>query len=369
MVDLGVRTIVLTLLLAFCLSAGLPADQVEAAAESAAVEYTLIPVSIMFVPSIGLPPSRRYRTETIVALNFGAGYTDRLSGAGAGIITLVGEDAVGAMAGVGNYVGGNLTGVQSGVVNVTVGGMRGAQSGVVNLNLESSEGLQAAVVNVSGRDLRGVQTGVTNFVFGQLKGVQAGVVNFAGSGTGAQFGVVNVAGRARGLQAGLVNISRELDGVPLGLINIVMEGGLTHGQVYYDELGSINAALLHGSRWVYNVYTLGIDQNQEWWTGGIGLGVHLPAGRSYLNIEATTSGVLQAGRWEGAEQTLVHRARVYAGARIARRAAVFAGASFNYAAAVDGGVPDLPPVLHGFEFPFSSERHRFWPGLFAGVEF
>ncbi len=334
MVDLGARTVVLTLLLAFCLSAGLPAEQLEAAED-----YAFVPVSIMLVPSVSLPVASRHRTVSALALNFGVGYTDRLTGAGAGIITLVGEDAVGAMAGVGNYVGGDLTGVQSGVVNVTVGGMRGAQSGI------------------------------TNVVFGRFEGVQAGVANFAGGGTGAQFGVVNVAGRVRGLQAGLINISRELDGVPLGLINIVMKGGLTHGQVFYDELGAINAALLHGSRWVYNVYTLGIDQDQQWWTGGIGLGVHLPSGRSYLNIEATTSCVLKEGRWEDSGQVLIHRARAYVGARVARRAAVFAGASFNYAAALDGGVPDLPKVLHGFEFPVSSERHRFWPGLFAGVEF
>jgi hypothetical protein len=348
MVDLGARTVVLVLLLGLCLSAGLPAGELAPAetAETAETaedgEYILIPVSIMIVPSFSLPPAQRRRTVSVVALNLGVGYTDRLTGVGAGIVNLVGQDSTGAMAGVGNYVGGDLTGVQSGVVNISAGHMRGAQSGV------------------------------TNLVFGRLEGVQSGVTNFAGSGTGAQFGLVNVAGNMRGLQAGLINISRELEGVPLGLINIVMRGGLTHGQVYYDELGGINAALLHGSRWVYNTYTLAVDQEQQWWSGGIGLGVHLsasPGGRSYLNIEATTSALLREGGWDDSGQVLVHRARVYAGARIAKRAALFAGASFNYAAAIDGGEPDLPTVLHGFEFPFSSARHRFWPGLFAGLEF
>jgi hypothetical protein len=243
------------------------------------------------------------------------------------------------------------------------------QSGVVNLNLGNVGGVQSGVVNAARRDFTGMQSGVTNLVFRRLEGVQAGVANFAGGAAGAQFGVVNVAGRARGLQAGLVNIARELDGVPLGLVSIVLEGGMTRGQVWYDELGGINAALLHGSRRVYNVYTLGIDQERQWWTGGFGLGVHLPAGRGYLNVEAATGGLLHEGRWESSGQALVHRARAYLGARIARQAALFAGASFNYAHAVDGGAPDLPPVLSGVEFPFSSERHRFWPGLFAGLEF
>jgi len=340
MVDLITRTLTLAVLLAVCLVAVAPAGAgpAGAAESSAETEYTLVPLSVMLLPAVSLPPANRPKTLAVVALNCGVGYTDRLAGVGAGIITLVGEDGRGIMAGVGNYAGGSFTGVQHGVVNLAADGVRG------------------------------VQSGVTNLTFRRLEGVQAGVANFAADFKGAQFGVVNAAGRGHGLQAGLINVAQELEGVPLGLINIVLHGGLTRGQVWYDELGAINTALLHGSRLVYNVYTLGVDQDRKWWTGSFGLGMRLRAGRGTLSLEATTGGLLWAERPEASDPALVQRARIYARAPITRRAALIAGASFNYAFDLDGGVPDLPAILHGVEFPFSSDRHRFWPGLFAGLE-
>jgi hypothetical protein len=338
MVDLITRALTLAVLLAVCPAAVAPAHAGPAGAAESSSEYTLVPVSIMLLPAVSLPPATRPKTLAVVALNCGVGYTDRLSGVGAGIITLVGEDGTGVMAGVGNYAGGSFTGVQHGVVNLSVDGVRG------------------------------VQSGVTNLTFRRLEGVQAGVANFAADFKGAQFGVVNVAGRGHGLQAGLINVARELEGVPLGLVNIVLHGGLTQGLVWYDELGAINAALLHGSRLVYNIYTLGVDQDRQWWTGSFGLGIRLRAGRGSLSMEAVTGGVLWAERREDSDPVLVQRARIYARAPITRRAALIAGASFNYAFDLDGGIPELPAILHGVEFPFSSDRHRFWPGLFAGLE-
>ena len=320
------KSLLLSILLAVILSTPVFAEE----------EYAVVPINISLIPAVSINGPAGYKTINYVQLNVVAGYADMLKGTALGVVSIIGEDAYGMQAGVANWVNRDLVGVQSGVANWV------------------------------SRDLTGLQAGVANVVLGKAVGLQAGVVNYATNLRFAQAGVVNVTGTARGIQLGVVNVAVENEGIPLGLVSIVLKGGQTHAQTWYDEMGLINLALIHGTRTVYNIYTAAVDSKFEDAAAGLGMGVHIPLQQLFLNIEGIGSGVATLGNLFD-QGELLARARIYLGYNF-EFLSFIGGASLNYLTRLNDTDISLEP-FHAYEFGFSSDKHRFWPGLFLGVQY
>ena len=105
--------------------------------------------------------------------------------------------------------------------------------------------------------------------------------------SGVVLGPVNVAtGRVRGTQVGLVNVARDLRGLPLGLINVVREGSF-HAAGWVSELGVGYVGLEMGSRTFYTLAYAGMQlrADPDVFTGGLGLGLHVPVGPVFVNLD------------------------------------------------------------------------------------
>lgn len=147
--------------------------------------------------------------------------------------------------------------------------------------------------------------------------------------------------------------------------NISIGSSARHAQVWYDEMGLINLALIHGTKTVYNIYTAAVDSSFEDVAAGLGLGVHIPLQQLFLNIEGIGSGVSTLGNL--ADQGFLARARIYLGYNFAFLSLI-GGVTFNYLSGIGDTDVSLEP-FHTYEFGFSSDKHRFWPGLFLGVQY
>ena len=314
---------------------------------SAQERRVVVPVNISLFPLYGF--SRSVTVVNNVQLNVGMGYADELNCVAAGVVSIVGQD---------------VRGIQANVVNIAGGPVSGAQIGVVNLTRREVNGAQVGVVNGSLRDLRGPQVGVVNTTFGAVSGPQSGVVNVARK-SAMQTGVVNASLDASGVQLGVVNIARHNTGAPIGIVNIVLNGGRTHAMSWVDETGLLNVGLIHGSRRTYNIYTAASDVSLETVSLGLGLGAHFDSRRSWTRIEAIGSSVSSADDIFGSAATLF-RARVYKGYQFGP-IALIAGGSFNYLLDLSDSDVEIAP-LHGYEFGFSTVDHRFWPGVFVGIQ-
>jgi hypothetical protein len=280
--------------------------------------YVVVPVNVSLLPTVSLGRPVGQKTIDIIQLNVGVGYTDLLRGAALGVISIIGEDAVGLQAGVANWVGSDLIGLQAGVVNL---------------------------------------------VFGKADGVQAGVINYAKTTSFAQAGVVNISRKARGVQLGILNIAQENEGLPIGLINVVLKNGQTHAQAWYDEMGLTNVALIHGTKTFYNIYTAGIDSQLKDLTVGLGLGAHFAFGRAFFNVEGIFGPVSPVDAIAVEWENLV-RARLYLGYNFSSSFALIGGISFNYLSTTNATSITLQPFYGGF----STNAGRFWPGVFVGVQ-
>jgi len=281
-------------------------------------EYVVIPINVSLLPAISTS-SKRFRTINYFKLNVVAGYSDILKGASLGVVDIVGEDVTGFEGNVVNVVKGNVSGVQSGVVNVIIGNSTGAQ------------------------------IGVTNFIGSDQVGVQVGVVNYAT--------------KVKRLQLGVVNITEEAEGIPIGLVSVVLKGGQTHGQTWFDEQAIVNFAFIHGSKTVYNIYTAGIDINDQLWTAGLGLGVQIPLGSLFFKIEGIASGVASLdssdvkGFW--------NRERFYIEYSPFKVLSIIGGVSFNYFR-VDEGENF---TFSNYGFDVGDDASQIWPGFFIGLQF
>jgi len=295
-------------------------------------QRVVVPVSVSLFPFYGL--SNSVTVVNNVQINVGVGYADELDGIALGVVSII---------------GGEVRGVQTGVVNLAGGDVFGAQVGVVNLTR---------------RDVIGPQVGVVNGSLEEVRGPQVGVVNLAAEST-SQTGVVNAAVDASGVQIGVVNVAVRNTGAPIGLVSVVLEGGQTHAQSWIDETGFVNVGLIHGSKSTYNLYTAATDVALERVSFGLGLGAHFGGNRSWANIEAVAGSVSRTDAlFESA--TSLFRARAYTGHRFGPLTLI-GGVSFNYLMDLGDSDVEVGP-LHGYEFGFSTERHRFWPGAFVGIQ-
>ncbi len=194
------------------------------------------------------------------ALNIATGYTSGVQIGGAA--NFVGGDVNGVqIGGSANIVGGSTRGVQiGGAANVTRESMRGLQiGGAVNITAGAVNGIQiAGATNITRESMRGLQlAGAVNATAGPVNGVQiAGALNIADDVRGVQIAPVNIAaGDVHGLQLGVVNIARSAD-VGIGLLSIYADG-FTNMEVFAADDGLAMIGLRHGSKSIYNTYSVG----------------------------------------------------------------------------------------------------------------
>lgn len=352
-------------------------EQKNIVQEKSTNQYLIIPFNLSIVPLFGFG----YKTINYIQVNIGAGYCDILQGVSAGFVNIAAENVNGVDCSLVGFTGHDFNGSQFSLVTFTGNDFNGAQAGLVNIVNGNFHTMQAGLVNLVGGDFKAVQLGLVNIVGGNFDGFRAGLVNISGnrfkgcetglvnltwnSFEGPQVGLVNFADKVKGIQLGLVNFAGEIDGVSIGLVSIVAKNGQTHGQLWIDETGFVNAAFIHGTKTIYNIYSVGMDVTASYWSYGLGLGVHLPMDPFYINIEGMSSSVSHIENWDGLN-TLT-RVRVYAGFSLFEHLSFVAGVSLNYYRNWTEKTLNINPF-----YPVSKSfdnNDKLWPGIFVGIQF
>ncbi len=390
----------------------LPADLAGPgpASEAPDPEVTRVPFNFGLLPFISSAGPGRH--EYTVSLNLLVGSSYAIHGLElASVMNLTENRVLGYQAaGVGNILNGRLTGVQSaGVFNIVSGDTLAAQwagvfnivegrasflqqAGVFNINEGEFRGAQAAgVFNIGGGPLYGFQAaGVFNILDGPVAGAQAaGVFNRAQTVSGAQVGLVNVCdelrgtqvglvniatGEAHGVQVGLVNISQRLHGLPVGLLNIVDRGEF-HFSGWYseDNIGYLGLQLIGGFGYTLLYWGTELSQAPSLFAGGLGLGLHLPFGRFFVDSDLSIAHVFEGPveRWGDGFLTSPNAPvfpvlRLAAGMRLFGPLALFGGISFL--GHVPGGTLATP--LHSgrpIDLAMGSGHLLLYPKLIVGL--
>jgi hypothetical protein len=371
-------------------------------------EVTRVPFNFGLLPFLSSAGPGRH--EYAVSLNLLVGSSYAIRGLEvAWIMNLTGHQVLGYQAaGVGNILNGRLAGAQSaGVFNIVTGEAKAAQwagvfnivegratllqeAGVFNINRGEFRGAQGAgVFNIDDGPLYGLQAaGVFNVLNGPLAGAQAaGVFNRARNVSGAQVGLVNVCeelrgtqvglvniatGEARGVQVGLVNVSRRQRGVPVGLLNIVDRGEF-HFSGWYseDDMGYLGLQMIGGYGYTLLYWGTELSRAPSVFAGGLGLGLHLPLGRFFVDTDLSVAHVFQGPVQEWGDGFLTSPLapvfpvlRLAAGLRLFGPLALFGGVSLL--GHVPGGTVATP--LHsGKPLDLGSGRLLLYPKLIVGL--
>ncbi|MDR1059397.1 MAG: hypothetical protein LBL43_07585, partial [Treponema sp.] len=189
-----------------------------------------------------------------------------------------------------------------------------------------------------------------------------GLVNYTGGGEGG------------GVMAGLVNVSQNENVIPIGLVNVV-KNGLFHPAVWYDDLRLVNLGLKSGSKYLYSILSLGVEDLKIKQDGifltRLGIGAELPLGKTFIGLDLTAGNIFRGFRSDdhGGGSSLLAQARLSAGFKFFKHLGVFAGVSYDYIFAPREGSPRL-----GRDFGFSAlswgnDRHTHKIGFFGGVQF
>lgn len=280
------------------------------------------------------------------------------------------------LSGLANFAGRHSTGIQgAGLFNITGGNLVGLQgAGLFNFTLKDIKGVQASgLFNIAGGTVKGAQLAAIFNYAGSYKGVQASLLNIAGSkkpeSGGAQIGLVNIARDVSGAQIGLVNFANNVDGVPLGLISIITNGE-TNVDVWGDEMGVVRVSLKHGNKNFYNIYTVGSRGDTELVSFGLGWGARAYISRFFIGGDISANQIGKSDRLFKGDSLFHASARLYTGIKIFKRLSIIAGVSYNYATGFgdDNENPNILKTMHDYNFDYSTTDHRFWPGVFVGVQ-
>jgi hypothetical protein len=278
----------------------------------------------------------------------------------AGVVNRVGHRAKALQfAGVANSVGGDVVGGQSaGVVNVARA-VRGAQV--------------AGVVNLARGPVGGAQISGSGNYAPSLRGLQLSVVNLCGNTSGAQIGVVNLAGTVHGTQIGVVNVANEVSGAPVGILSFVRHG--RHQLAAWNtDVTPFNLGVKLGNRNAYTILTAGgesLDKDNRWF-GGCGLGVEVPYGRFFGQIEAVSYRIAERRRTGDHNDDglhLLNRATLGLGRQVGPRLAIVGGVAVNVFTSRRNDGEDLVGRTSWYDDRKGPVYTRAWPGYFVGLQF
>lgn len=291
-------------------------------------EMKVVPVSLGVIPDFWDPDPELHHLD----LSLGIAEADALNGLQLALVAAIARDqARGLQASSGVNVAGRLDGAQLGVALNVAKTMRGLQasSGVNVLGVGSGAQL-AAGVNVA-QDLRGAQIGD---------------INVAGTVEGAQVGVINIADGVGG-QVGVLNIARDASGPVLGVVSVNL-AGYNSLQLWASESDAVRLSGTYGGRRLYSLAELGWSPDR--YTTGLGLGLHSPVGRWFVDVDATALSYTADFRGDSG---LITRARGVVGYSLGP-VALFAGPTFNLQV-LDGDPGDYAivglPTGHVGELP------------------
>ncbi|MFO7649966.1 MAG: hypothetical protein R6X13_01300 [bacterium] len=346
------------------------------------------PVSVSLIPPVSTNWLSAGRVRSNFSLNILGGRLGALEGVElGGLFNSVRYGVTGFQSAFGaNACGGSLRGVQAAFgASVAGGSVHGAQVAFgATIAGGDLTGLQAAFgACVAGGDVTGAQvaSGV-NVCGGSLRGVQLGPANICEGEAIAQLGFVNAAGRNRFAQLGFVNIADRSDGVQLGFVNIAGQSDWSFGFVSIADEGRFDVcveasdaplaaiALKAGTRRVYNVFTVGYTPaDSARLFAGIGIGVHFPFDRLFVDVDVTTQSVFFGPDWfaETSGFGLLTRIRPTVGYRLTRWLAVTAGPNLAWWTSddVDGSSVTL------YDLPLAESvapYRRLWPGFTVGLQ-
>lgn len=143
------------------------------------------------------------------------------------------------------------------------------------------EGLQTAGgVNWANATLGAQIAGVLNRATA-FSGMQAASVNIADAMSGVQVGIVNVAGDVQGLQLGVVNVAKRVDGTSIGLVSVA-DNGRVQPVFWASSAQPLNLAAKFTVGPVYTQAGLGYAPGKQTYTYELGMGLHFPIGRFFL---------------------------------------------------------------------------------------
>jgi hypothetical protein len=115
--------------------------------------------------------------------------------------------------------------------------------------------------------------------------------------------------KLNGFQLGLINVADTLEsGVPLGLLSVVKNGYYAF-EIEANDAFWINATYKMGVPKLYNIFTVGFQQQNgnEMWGVGLGLGSIVPLGEKWgLNFDLTATHVNE-NEWWTEELNLLNR--------------------------------------------------------------
>lgn len=324
--------------------------------------YRLVPFNLSLVPGLSIAGADSTKVIQYFGLHFFGGYAAQIRGAElAGLWTWEIERTEGGQAaGLFNYGGLRASGAEiAGLANVA-GDLVGVQvAGITNVGWGEMGGIQVA--------------GVTNVVGGG-RGVQIAALANVASGdlVGGQFGAFNIAsGKVSGVQLGVFNYAEDVD-APIGVLSIVKDGQI-HGEIWASDTAAFSAALRLGSKYVYNLFAVGLNpfgkDDATRWMLGWGIGGHIPvAERWAVDIDLIGYHV-NTDTWTH-DFNVLGKFRVSASYSILPRLAVFAGVSLNAWAGVRDDASDWRiGSLDDEHFAEYDLDVAFWPGFFGGVRF
>ena len=386
-------------------------------------EYIYLPLALSVVPQVS---SIEYEPNEVPHLSFNllAGYYAKLEGFElGGLANLEAEEVYGVQfAGLTNIVGGNVRGFQAATgLNLARTNLKGLQAALgANIVAESVEGFQGAYgFNLAGSNLDGFQVSMManivdghveglqgsygfNLARGDLKGLQVSRgANIAGGSVrgfqgayglnlghdihglqvsalniahghvgGTQIGVINIARNMTGFQLGVVNISASNTGTSVGLFSFAKSQSL-HPRLWASDTESVNLGMRFGSSRSYNLLLISAQQDSDpiRWSYGIGMGGHTPLSRRFfMNIDGIIRHV-HYGVWDKDNQdNFLTKLRVAIGWEQHRRLSVFGGVALNVFLSGESEASDF---AHGLDYltKWGGVQIRFWPGVFAGVQF
>lgn len=269
----------------------------------------------------------------------------------------------------GNYAERDAKGVQLAFgANVARGRVYGMQQAFAANYAGHVTGAQISyAVNVA-RGITGAQVAfAANLVKGEIKGFQGGysanVVNGNVTGVQASAGANVTSGYVRGLQIGAFNYNHDITGAAIGIVSISRNRPVRL-QAWGSDVAPFNLAVKHGSKYVYNFLSGGVQPFRELqWSAGWGIGAEVPLKRWFFDADGSVSLVRIYER--GARNAGLAQLRILAGYRFAKRFAVIAGPTFN--SRIEPKDPSTP-LLDLREKDFKDQPIRNTKGFLIGVE-
>jgi hypothetical protein len=157
-------------------------------------------------------------------------------------------------------------------------------------------------------------------------------------------------------------VADDVEGASVGVLSVVRNGHRA-AEVWSSDIVPVHVGVKLGSRYVYSLLAAGATRDVAHL--GVGLGVHVPLGPAYLDVDATSYELL---RFDGRNNPtdILAQGRVMLGIPILSRVSVFGGAALHAAFAFDGDGESLSS-LNERVYRGDNVVLRLSPGLFAGV--